>query len=144
MPKLPDRKTKQYISVFTYGNEAEGDSRRNDSDRSRPDWESADSDQIDFGDFRALGLFGRRRTDFVAPKRTEVDAVAFKKHLNGTLAVLREAFQGALDSTVGGLSIDEVEVALEVGAEGAVGILGTGASVSGKTSLTVRFKRQNR
>lgn len=50
-------------------------------------------------------------------------------------------FEGPLQQAVGGLIVDEIEVALEIEAEAKVGVLGTEARLFVKSSIADRFKR---
>jgi hypothetical protein len=75
-------------------------------------------------------------------KSTIVEAKTFKRNLEETLKVLRESFAGSMRRSVGSLSIDEIKVALEVSADGKVGILGAGTGNTGKSGITVKLKRE--
>jgi hypothetical protein len=72
-------------------------------------------------------------------QRVPLDAVALKTQMNGLLQVVSEVFAQA--STQSGLQLDEVELSVEINAQGQVSILGSGGSLSDKGAIKLTFKR---
>jgi hypothetical protein len=72
-------------------------------------------------------------------QRVPLDAVALKTQMKGLLQVVSEVFDQA--STQSGLQLDEVELSVEINAQGQVSILGSGGSLSDKGSIKLTFKR---
>lgn len=67
-----------------------------------------------------------------------------KDNLDDVLANLEQVFSSAMNATIGNLRLDEIEVGLEIGTDGSVGIFGIGMKVTGKSSITVKFKRSDK
>ena len=87
----------------------------------------------------------QRRTAF-APgfyeQVTEVSLDALKSSLDAATESLSEVFATAFERTFGAFELNEAEMALEVSADGKVGIMGTGAGVKGSGSIKLRFVRK--
>jgi hypothetical protein len=73
----------------------------------------------------------------------EVPVSIVSKSFAQVLDNLGEVFNAAAKKTLGGMRLQEVEVSLDVSAEGKVGLLGTGASITGSTGLRLTFKRND-
>jgi hypothetical protein len=97
------------------------------------------------------GLLGGRTTeeqitvtkekDKVVITRRKVEVTKLKQEMRGFLQAMRECLEEA-DQPDSKIRLDEVEVCVEINAEGQLSLLGTGGKVGGKGSLTFRFKRQ--
>jgi len=92
---------------------------------------------------------GRKEVGIVArakiPSRiesTELPTDTLKKNFGDAMSTLGEMFAASTKDQYGPLQIDSMEVNLEVSAEGKLAFLGTGGSVSGKTSFKIQFKRK--
>jgi hypothetical protein len=72
-------------------------------------------------------------------KRIPIDAAALKTQINGLLQVVSEVFDRAQQQT--GLQLNEVELTVEINAEGQVSILGNGGKLANKGGITLKFKR---
>ena len=85
-----------------------------------------------------------QRTAFPALRESVkgVSLNTFAAHLESTTSSLGEIFQKSFEDQFGDFQLDEVEVNLEVAANGTVGFLGTGAGVRGSSSLKLKFKRK--
>ena len=66
----------------------------------------------------------------------------------GKLQASLNSFLSAMESVLNGVpselakyKLDEMEIEVEVNAEGSVGLLGTGGKVGGEGSLTLKLKR---
>ena len=70
-------------------------------------------------------------------KRIPIDAVALKAQMNGLLKVVGELFEQAENQT--GMKLNEVELSVEINAEGKVSLVGTGGSLSNKGGITLKF-----
>ena len=88
----------------------------------------------------------RLRSELQQPTNSTVEAkdIALEKlrtNFNNTMLQLRSLFAGALEQSVGDIGLDSIELNLEVTAEGKVGLLGMGATVTGTSGLKLTFKR---
>lgn len=75
----------------------------------------------------------------VVRQRVPLDAIALKTRMNGLLAVVSEVFDQA--SQQSGLQLEEVELSVEINAQGQVSLLGNGGSLSDKGAIKLKFKR---
>lgn len=89
---------------------------------------------------------GAQRQAALAPRVyeqvTEVSLDALKSSLDAATESLSEVFATAFERTFGAFELNEVEMALEVSADGKVGIMGTGAGVKGSGSIKLKFVRK--
>jgi hypothetical protein len=72
-------------------------------------------------------------------KRIPIDAAALKTQMNGLLQVVGDIFDHAQQQT--GLQLNEVELTVEINAEGQVSLLGSGGKLANKGGITLKFKR---
>jgi predicted RecA/RadA family phage recombinase len=72
-------------------------------------------------------------------KRVPLDAAALKAQMDGLLQVVSGVFDQATRQT--GLQLEEVELAVEINAEGQVSILGNGGKLADKGAIKLKFKR---
>lgn len=77
----------------------------------------------------------------VVRQRVPLDAVALKTQMNGLLQVVGTVFDQANQQT--GLQLEEVELSVEINAQGQVSIMGSGGSLSDKGAIKLKFKRAN-
>jgi hypothetical protein len=89
------------------------------------------------GDFRTPQVTEKTRT--IVRQRIPLDAVALKSQMNGLLQVVSDVFDQANQQT--GLVLDEVELSVEINAQGQVSILGNGGSLNDKGAIKLKFKR---
>ncbi len=75
----------------------------------------------------------------IVRQRVPLDAIALKTQMNGLLQVVGEVFNQATQQS--DLTLDEVELSVEINAQGQVSILGSGGSVSNKGAIKLKFKR---
>lgn len=75
----------------------------------------------------------------IVRQRVPLDAVALKTQMNGLLRVVSEVFDQANQQT--DLKLDEVELSVEINAQGQVSIMGSGGSLSDKGAIKLKFKR---
>lgn len=89
------------------------------------------------------GQFSPRRTiDQVKTtmrQRVPLDAGALKTQMQGLLQVVGDVFDQASQQTE--LRLDEIELAVEINAQGQVSVLGSGGSLSDKGAIKLKFKR---
>jgi len=87
-----------------------------------------------------------QRRGALAPKVyeqvTEVSIDALKSSLDAATESLSGIFSSAFERTFGDFELNEVEMVLEVSADGRVGIMGTGAGVKGSGSIKLKFTRK--
>jgi hypothetical protein len=72
-------------------------------------------------------------------QRVPLDAVALKTQMNGLLQIVGQVFEQANQQTE--LQLDEVELSVEINAEGQVSILGNGGKIGDKGAIKLIFKR---
>ena len=72
-------------------------------------------------------------------KRVPLDAAALKAQMAGLLKVVGDLFDQAEEQT--GMRLNEVELSVEINAEGQVSLVGTGGSVANKGGITLKFAR---
>jgi hypothetical protein len=77
------------------------------------------------------GLIGR--TEIVTPETLKDN---FKRFIDN----MSTALEG-LPGTLAGFSIEELELAVEISAEGELKLLGSGAKLAGKTGITLKLAR---
>jgi hypothetical protein len=106
-------------------------------DETEPTPQTGIRESIDTG-----GTFGGGVTEKVSQllkKRVPVDAVALKAQMTGLLKVVGDLFEEAQLQT--GMCLSEVDLVVEINAEGQVSLVGTGGKVSNKGGITLKFKR---
>jgi hypothetical protein len=74
--------------------------------------------------------------------RVPVPVERLKANVTHLLAVLGEVFDQAEHQPNSRISLDEIELTVEVNAEGQLGILGSGGKAGGKGGITLKFKRK--
>lgn len=72
-------------------------------------------------------------------KRVSLDAQALKAQISSMLAILDEVFTEANTRT--GLQLDEVELSVEINAEGQLSIVGNGGKLGNTGGMTLKFTR---
>lgn len=75
----------------------------------------------------------------ISRQRVPLDAGALKTQMNGLLQVVNDVFEQATQQN--GLQLDEVELSVEINAQGQVSILGSGGSLNNKGAIKLKFKR---
>jgi hypothetical protein len=73
-------------------------------------------------------------------QRVQVDVEDLKREIGSLLAVVGTVFDQARSET--GLSLEEVELSIEVSSEGQISILGSGGKIGGTGGIKLSFKRQ--
>jgi hypothetical protein len=74
-------------------------------------------------------------------RRATVSPETLQNNLKSFLGSMETAISG-VPQLLGGYALDEIELSLEVGAEGEIGLLGTGGKLSGKGSISLKLKRK--
>lgn len=88
-----------------------------------------------------------QQTEAVDKKRVPIKAEKLQAEMAAFLLVIgkvfNEAEQQAIQSVDGSskMQLDEIELSVEVNAEGQVSLLGSGGKVGGKGAITLKFKR---
>lgn len=72
-------------------------------------------------------------------QRVHISADELKQQIGNLVAVVNEVFDQAESRT--GLSLEQVELSIEVSSEGQVSILGSGGKLEGKGGIKLSFKR---
>ncbi|MCP3728466.1 hypothetical protein M3I53_36080 [Paraburkholderia sp. CNPSo 3272] len=76
-----------------------------------------------------------------AERRAKVPPEKLQSNLKSFLASMETAIDG-VPQVLAGYALDEIELSVEVGAEGEIGLLGTGGKLSGKGSISLKLKRK--
>ena len=74
-------------------------------------------------------------------RRVPISVESLNNQMDGLMTAVNQMFIQAQKPLQAGLELDEVELAVEVNAEGEVSILGTGGKAGGKGAITLKFKR---
>jgi hypothetical protein len=77
----------------------------------------------------------------ILTQRVRIDAEDLKREIGNLLAVVGDVFDQARNET--GLSLEEVELSIEVSSEGQISILGSGGKIVGSGGIKLSFKRQH-
>ena len=72
-------------------------------------------------------------------KRVPIDALALKAQMDGLLNVVGELFGQADQQT--GMKLNEVELSVEINAEGQVSLVGNGGKLGNTGGITLKFIR---
>jgi hypothetical protein len=73
-------------------------------------------------------------------QRVQIDAEDLKREIANLLAVVSDVFDQAPAET--GLSLEDVELSIEVSSEGQISIFGSGGKIGGSGGIRLSFKRQ--
>lgn len=87
------------------------------------------------------GYSGSEFPQFLRPETETLDSNKLVKNFDDAMIVLHDMFNKAENASVGGLRLDIVKVNLEVSGEGKLAFLGSGGSISGKSSFELTFKK---
>jgi len=72
-------------------------------------------------------------------QRVQIDAEDLKREVGNLLTVVGDVFDRASNET--GLSLEEVELSIEVSSEGQISIFGSGGKIGGSGGIKLSFKR---
>ncbi|MFG6100490.1 hypothetical protein SPB21_34955 [Leptothoe sp. ISB3NOV94-8A] len=72
-------------------------------------------------------------------KRVPLDAQALKTQMQGMLVVVNDLFDQATTNT--GLQLNEVELSVEINAEGQLSLVGNGGKLGNTGGITLKFVR---
>lgn len=75
----------------------------------------------------------------ITRKRVPVDVVMLKNQMNGMLQVVNELFTQAEIQTQ--MQLDEVELKVEINAEGQLSLVGNGGKLGNTGGITLKFSR---
>ena len=92
------------------------------------------------GGFSIPGRVFEAERSVVKRDRVSVSADKVKTQMKSMIAIVNDLFDDA--STRTGLQLDEVELSVEINAEGNVSLLGTGGKLGSKGGMTLKFVRQ--
>ena len=75
-------------------------------------------------------------------KTLSVDELEAK--MSGFLQMVGRVFNSAEKEAkkASGMCLDEIELSVEIGAEGEIRLIGSGAKASGKSAIKLKFKRE--
>ncbi|WP_192936262.1 MULTISPECIES: hypothetical protein [Sinorhizobium] len=74
-----------------------------------------------------------------ASRLISLSANGLRDQVSNLLEVVQYAFNQALDRS--GISLDELELSIEISSEGRISILGTGGTAGGRGAIKLTFKR---
>lgn len=88
------------------------------------------------------GTRGTRETvaQMFTRKRVPVDAQVLKTQMQGLISVVNDLFTEAANNSQG-LQLDEVELAVEINAEGQLSLVGNGGKLGNTGGITLKFVR---
>ena len=75
----------------------------------------------------------------IASKRVPIDVIALKAQMGGLLQVMGDLFDQAEQQS--GMKLSEVELSVEINAEGQVSLIGSGGKIGNKGGITLKFTR---
>ncbi|MEA5466660.1 Pepco domain-containing protein [Leptothoe sp. PORK10 BA2] len=78
-------------------------------------------------------------TQKLTRKRVPLDAQALKTQMQGMLSVVNDLFDEATTNT--GLQLNEVELSVEINAEGQLSLVGNGGKLGNSGGITLKFVR---
>ncbi|MGA8759732.1 MAG: hypothetical protein WB611_26135 [Stellaceae bacterium] len=73
-------------------------------------------------------------------QRVQINVEDLKREIGNLLGVVGDVFDQARNET--GMSLEEVELSIEVSSEGQISILGSGGKIGGSGGIKLSFKRQ--
>jgi NTP pyrophosphatase (non-canonical NTP hydrolase) len=73
-------------------------------------------------------------------QRVQISAEDLKREIGNLLAVVGDVFDQARPEA--GLSLEDVELSIEISSEGQISILGSGGKISGTGGIRLTFKRR--
>jgi hypothetical protein len=76
-------------------------------------------------------------------QRVPLDAAALKVQMNGLLQVIGELFDQA-EQMPNGMVLDEMNLSVEINAEGQISIMGNGGKLGNKGTIALKFKRNSK
>lgn len=89
------------------------------------------------------GGFGaiKERVAAVVRQRVPVPVETLKQQMTGMLQVVTQLFSHVATQQQTGMELDEVELSVEVNAEGKLSIVAGGVNMGGKGAIKLKFKR---
>ena len=75
----------------------------------------------------------------IASKRVPIDVIALKAQMGGLLQVMGDLFDQAEQQS--GMKLNEVQLSVEINAEGQVSLIGSGGKIGNKGGITLKFTR---
>jgi len=75
----------------------------------------------------------------IASKRVPIDVIALKAQMSGLLQVMGDLFDQAEQQS--GMKLTEVELSVEINAEGQVSLIGSGGKIGNKGGISLKFTR---
>lgn len=81
--------------------------------------------------------------EVLAKHKVEISVDKLEQEMGRFLQVVGRLFNRAEQEAYKkpGMQLDEIELSVEINGEGQVSLIGTGAKVSGKGAITLKFKR---
>jgi len=91
------------------------------------------------------GLVGQLLPNKNAVKQdtTQVSVSELEQKMSGFLGMVARVFSSAEKEAkkTAGMCLDEIELSVEIGAEGEIRLIGSGAKANGKGAIKLKFKR---
>ncbi|WP_426422526.1 Pepco domain-containing protein [Bradyrhizobium genosp. A] len=84
-------------------------------------------------------VMGKRDDSLMGDSIRDIPVDKLRSSLQEVIAALEGSLK--MPDTIGSFDVDSLDIELELSAEGQIGLLGNGAKVGGKGSLTLRLKR---
>jgi hypothetical protein len=86
----------------------------------------------------------QRRQRARPPESEWYHSTFFKDNVEVVTEQIRQIFESAFEKTFGEFHLESVEVSLEISADGKVGFFGSHVGLSGKSGITLSFKRKSK
>ncbi len=85
-----------------------------------------------------------RGADAVKQSTARLSVTDLETKMSGFLQMVSRIFSSAEQEAkkTAGMSLDEIELSVEIGAEGEIRLIGSGVKASGKGAIKLKFKRQ--
>ena len=74
-------------------------------------------------------------------QRTRLTSAELKNNMGEFLEVVEEAFERTAEKPKSQMRLEELELSIEINAEGQVSLLGDGSKAGAKGAITLKFKR---
>jgi hypothetical protein len=81
-----------------------------------------------------------QETRKIITRRVQIDADDLKREIGNLIAIVGDVFDQAVRES--GLSLEEVELSIEVNSEGQISIFGSGGKIGGSGGIRLSFKRR--
>ena len=104
-----------------------------------------EAQSFDSSDSNTRGIFGRDEPNKNVVKRDTIQLSSqdLEKKMSSFLEMVGRVFSAAEKDAkkTAGMCLDEIELSAEIGIEGEIRFIGSGANANGKSAIKLKFKR---